>query len=335
VLTEAQKEFVNNMNNNDIYEAALKPPKSLLFRVLYSAWLVAGLFGLITIAWAEPWSASLFHLLLAKGVSQTVINFVAMPLVMTLRAVLLVESFGYLYHRFFQHVGFFTRTLLVFRKNQRYHWMHHMWIYPIGRFYKRAVDYVKSEKGLSLSWLLPALLASGLFALSNGLNASSAVFILALGLYAKYVIDLTHCRFHMVNHPWANSAYFHWLEDIHVLHHWDQRTNFTIVHPLMDMLFGTYLSPKKHREQLAIALADNDLTASDLINWKYVLLEATPAERAAFVTNAYKHQRSIRKIDRLLKLLQERTVSHPDDAQARDLYNKAAALLTELGQSPK
>ncbi|MBS1998049.1 MAG: hypothetical protein JSS86_17120 [Cyanobacteria bacterium SZAS LIN-2] len=323
------------MSNNEIYEAALKPPKSLLHRVLYSAWLVAGLFCLMAIAWAEPWSTSLFNLLQARGIPHNLITFVGMPLVMTLRAILLVESFGYLYHRFFQHVGFFTRRALVFRKNQRYHWMHHMWIYPIGRFYKRAVAYVTAEKGFSWSWLLPALLASSLFALCNGFNASSAVFILALGLYAKYVIDLTHCRFHMNNHPWAGSKYFHWLEDIHVLHHWDQRTNFTIVHPLMDMLFGTYLSPKKHQKELAIALGDNDLTASDLINWRYVLLEATPAERAAFVTNSYKHSRSIRKVGQLLTLLKERTLSHPADDQARDLYNKAVALLEELGQKPR
>jgi hypothetical protein len=335
VLGKEHRKSRTHMSNNEIYEAALQPPKSLLNRVLYSAWLVIGLFGLMAIAWFEPWSASLFKFLLAKGVSPALINLVGMPLVMTLRAVLLVESLGYLYHRFFQHVGFFTRRALMFRKNQRYHWMHHMWIYPIGRFYKRALKYIASEKGFSWSWIVPALLASGLFAWSNGINLSSLVFIAALGLYAQYVINLTHCRFHMAEHPWVNSEYFHWLEDIHILHHWDQRTNFTIVHPLMDILFGTYLAPKTHREELAIALADNDLTASDLINWRYVLLEATPAERAAFVTNAYKHTRSIRKVGALLKLLKERVVSHPGDSRAQDLYNKAVDLLKELGQDPK
>jgi len=323
------------MSNNEIYEAALKPPTSLLKRVLYSAWLVIGLFGLMAIAWSEPWSASLFNFLLAKGVSPLLIDFIGMPIVMTLRAILLVESLGYLYHRFFQHIGFFTRRALVFRKNQRYHWMHHMWIYPIGRFYKRAIKYVASEKGISWSWIVPALIATSLFTWTNGVHVSTVVFIAALGLYAQYVINLTHCRFHETDHPWVNSEYFHWLEDIHVLHHWDQRTNFTIVHPLMDILFGTYLAPKTHREELRIALEDNDLTASDMINWRYVLLEATPAERAAFVTNTYKHSRSIRKVGQLLKVLKDRVTSHPTDGQAQDLYTKAVALLQEIGQDPK
>jgi len=257
-----------------------------------------------------------------------------MPLVMALRAVLLVESLGYFYHRFFQHVGYFTRRALMFRKNQRYHWMHHMWIYPIGRFYKRAIAYVASEKGVSWSWVIPGLLAAGLLLLTNGVNIASFLLITFIALYAKYVIDLTHCRFHEVDHPWANSEYFHWLEDIHVLHHWDQRKNFTIVHPLMDMLFGTYMAPQTHREELRIALEDHDLTASDLINWRYLLVEATPVERAAFVANAYKHSRSIRKVGKLLKLLNERIASHPADAQAQDLQNKAVALLQELGQDP-
>lgn len=322
------------MNNKEIYEAALKPPKSLLFRVIYAIWIVIGLGGLIGIAFAEPWSASLFKVLLAQGFCPILIKFVGVPLVMALRAVLLVESLGYLYHRFLQHVGLFTRLAQVFRKNQRYHWMHHMWIYPIGRFYKRAVAYVASEKGVGWSWVLPGLMAAGLFTLINGVSFGSAFFIFSLWFYAKNVVDLTHRRFHEAKHPWTNSNYFHWLEDIHVLHHWDQRTNFTIVHPLMDMLFGTYLAPSSHRDELKIALEDHELTASDLINWRYLLMEATPAERAAFVANAYKHSRSIRKVDKLLKLLQERVSSHPEDTQARLLSQRAIDLLKELGQNP-
>jgi len=322
------------MTNNEIYEAALKPQKGLFGSIIYAIWMILGLAGLMAIAWFEPWSAELFKLLLAKGVSSILINFVAMPAVMAARAVLLVESLGYFYHRFFQHVGYFTRRALMFRKNQRFHWMHHMWIYPIGRFYKRAVAYIASERGIDWSWVVPGLMAAGLFLLSNGVHISSFLFIAFLGLYARYVVDVTHQRFHEVDHPWVNSEYFHWLEDIHVLHHWDQRKNFTIVHPLMDMLFGTYMAPKTHREELRIALEDHDLTTSDLINWRYVLIEATPAERAAFVANAYKHSRSIRKVGKLLMLLNERIASHPADGQAQDLKNKAVALLLELRQDP-
>jgi len=321
------------MSHNEMYEAALKPPRTATQRVLYTTWIALGLSILIGLAWAEPFSAKLFSLLIANGVSPLLIKFVAVPLVMTLRAVLAVESVGYAYHRFFQHVGFFTRTAQVFRKNQKFHWVHHMIIYPIGRVYKRHVAYVPSEEG-SWSWVIPGLIVALLFALTNGFNFASAVFIFAMWAWAQLVINKTHSRFHEIDHPWSKSAYFQKLEQIHVLHHWDQRTNYTIVHPLMDQLFGTYLSPATHAAELQIALDDHDLTVSDLINWRYLLVEATPAERAAFVSSAQRHPRSVRKVGLLLNLLEERMSTHPDDAHARDLRNKAESLLRTIGKDP-
>lgn len=323
------------MGHNEMYEAALKPPRTKLGQLLYSAWVFLGLAALVLLAWAEPFSARLFENLLSAGISPLLIKFVAVPAVMILRAVLLVESIGYAYHRFFQHVGVFTRLSIIFRKNQKFHWIHHMIIYPIGKMYRRRVAYVSSEKGVGWSWVLPGIIVAVLFTLTNGINMGTLVFIAALGLYAKYVVDLTHSRFHEINHPWAESNYFHWLEDIHVLHHWDQRKNFTIVHPLMDILFGTYLSPAAHREELRVALEDHELTVSDLINWRYLLVEATPVERAAFVSNARRVPRSIRKIGLLLKVLRDRVATHPEDAHARDLFGKAQALLMEVGKDPQ
>ena len=55
---------------------------------------------------------------------------------------------------------------------------------------------------------------------------------------ADFSVESAEPRFHLVNHPWKNAAYFHRLADMHLLHHWDQAMNFTIVHPLMDRLFG-------------------------------------------------------------------------------------------------
>lgn len=319
--------------SNELYEAALKSKRSTLFRVLYAAWLVLGLSGLILIAWAEPFSGRLFRSLLSDGCPSWLITFVLSPLVMALRAVLAVESIGYVYHRFFQHLGWLTRRAQLFRRNQRFHWIHHMIYYPIGRFYRRARAYVASEKGVGLSWVVPALIASVLFLLTNGVNFGSFFFIGALGLYAKYVIDLTHSRFHEVNHPWANSPYFHWLEEIHLLHHWDQRTNFTIVHPLMDQLFGTYAAPKSHPNELKAALEDKDLTVSDLINWKYLLIEASPAEYAAFVSAAKTHPKSLRKVYLLMQVLKDRLSSHPQDALAQLLRTRSLELLKECGKT--
>ncbi|HEY9785958.1 MAG TPA: sterol desaturase family protein [Candidatus Obscuribacterales bacterium] len=318
---------------NAIYEAALQPKRSALMRVLSAVWLVVGVGGLVWFAWSEPFSGWLFEKLAAAGVAGWIISYVLQPLVMAVRAVIAVESIGYAYHRFFQHVGFFTRRAQVFRRNQRFHWIHHMIIYPIGRLYKHGKKYVPSEKGVGLSWVVPGLLAAGLFLFTHGFNVASFAFIFALWAYAKLIVDETHARFHFDNHSWVNKPYFNWLEEIHLLHHWDQRTNFTIVHPLMDQLFGTYLDPKKHRKELEICLEDKDLTVSDLINYRYLLVEASPAEYAAYISAAKRFPKSLTKAKKLVELLDARVASHPEDAQAADLHSKALALVTAVGKA--
>ena len=160
----------------------------------------------------------------------------------------------------------------------------------------------------------------------------SLAFVLALAWWAKFIVDRAHSRFHEVDHPWANSAYYQWLEEIHLLHHWDQRYNFTIVHPLMDMLFGSYLSPASHREELRVATADEDLTVSDLINWRYLLVEATPVERAAFISGVKTHSQSLKKVKHLFQVLKDRLALHPDDADALLLKERATDLLTTIGK---
>jgi hypothetical protein len=316
----------------EIYEAALRPKASLAKRAAEVAWLVSGLGFLLWFAWSEPFSGGLFAKLLAQGARPWLVDYVGVTVVMLLRAVLLVETFGYIYHRFFQHVGFFTRRAQVFRRNQRFHWIHHMIIYPIGRMYRRAMDYVPSEEGIAWSWVAPSLIMTSLWVWSHGVNVGTFAFMAGVAIYAKGIVDLTHERFHLVEHPWTESRYFHWLEEIHLLHHWDQRTNFTICYPAMDVLFGTYLSPRAHREELRVSLEDKELTVSDLINWRYLFVEASPSEYAAFISAARQHSRSLRKIGLLLPCLGERMKARPDDQEAKDLYRKAVALLEQCGR---
>jgi sterol desaturase/sphingolipid hydroxylase (fatty acid hydroxylase superfamily) len=321
------------LTTNELYEASLEPQHGVLRRLLTKLWIAFGLVALTAIAWAEPWSGQLFARLLSAGVSHSVIDYALVPAVMVLRAVLMVEVIGYTYHRYFQHVGWFTRRAHVFRRNQKYHWIHHMIIYPIGRLYRRAVEYVAAEDGIGLSWVIPGLIVTGLFVLTHGLNLATIVFFIAFASYAKFIIDKSHSRFHEIDHPWAKSRYFQWLEEIHLLHHWDQRTNYTIVHPLMDMLFGTYRSPKKHQAELRAAMEDEELTVSDLINWRYLLIEATPAEYAAFVCAARQHPRSVRKVNMLAGVMKDRMTSHPEDARAADLHQKSLDLLAAIERS--
>lgn len=310
-----------------IYEQAFARRPATLRPIALAVWTVFGLAGLIVLAWAEPWSARLFSSLRAHGAPGWLLDYVLGPSVMAARGVLAVEAFGYAYHRFFQHLGWLTRRALVFRRNQRYHWMHHMILYPIGRFYKRALPYVASETGIAWSWFAPAALAIALALATMGPRLGTYVFMAAIAAYAKLVVDTVHSRFHEASHPWQGVPYFHWLEDIHILHHWDQRMNFTIVHPLMDALFGTYLSPGTHRREIQTALDDMELTVSDLVNWRYLLVEATPAEYAAFISEAKRHPRSLRKLGRLLAVLAHRLARFPQDLEAQDLRRRAAELL--------
>lgn len=304
---------MKNALDPQLWNALLRRPDHSLRRRLLELWTAAGLLGLIALAFAEPWS---------KG-----LPWPARLLVMALRGVLLVESFGYGYHRFFQHVGWLTRRSSTVRRNQMYHWMHHMVIYPIGRFYKRDTGYVAAETGLASSWTVPGFVLAGLFAALNGLSLDTAVFLAAVTAYAKLAVDTTHSRFHLAKHPWARSEYFHRLEDIHLLHHWDQAMNFTIIHPAMDMLFGTYLAPETHRAEIGAVASEDALTVSDATNWRYLLKEASPAEHAAFISQARRHPRSVRKLEQLLAALDRRLAAAPAEVEALDLHARAMALL--------
>lgn len=313
-----------------IYEEARKPKERSWRRLLTALWTAGGLSALIALAWAEPFSRSFFEGAKAAGVAPFWTDWVGMSVVLSLRAVLLVESFGYVYHRFFQHLGVMTRLSALFRRNQMFHWVHHMVIYPIGRLYRNRLPYVASETGIAWSWTGPAVLGAAVTVSVMGWSAHALIFTTAFALYAKFIIDVTHSRFHEIDHPWASKKYFRWLEDIHLLHHWDQRYNFTIVHPLMDILFGSYRSPATHQKELAACLIDSELTVSDMINWRYLLLEATPAEYAAFISQARRHSRSMRKMDRLLELLSLRVECEPQDAEARELHGRALDLVNAV-----
>lgn len=326
---------LNSADSNAIYIAALKPKAGFLTRVISALWLFVGLGALIWFAWSEPFSGMLFDWLTSYGLAPWMVTYVFTPLVMFLRAIVAVESIGYGYHRFFQHVGYLTRKSQVFRRNQKFHWIHHMIIYPIGRLYRHGKRYHPAEKGFGLSWVIPGLLAAGLFLYSHGLTAASFSFIVGLWFYAKMIVDLTHTRFHFDSHSWIGKPYFQWLEEIHLLHHWDQRYNFTIVHPLMDQLFGTYLNPATHRKELQICIEDNEVTVSDLINWKYLLTEASPVEYAAFVSAAQRYPKSLRKVRHLLTVLTHRTKLEPEDAEAQILLTRALALVAAVGKTPE
>lgn len=292
-----------------LYEQALHPRGSLLRRALLIAWQSFGLTSLLYLAWfgLKSWS---HH-----------------PIILFLRGVLLVETFGYIYHRWFQHVSPLTRVAQTFRRNQRFHWIHHMIIYPIGTGYRKVGKYIKAEfGGIAWSWVVPGILIAALFTLHNGANWGTLAFIVGIAFYSKCIVSNVHSLFHIKQHFLSNNRYFRHLENVHLLHHWDQRYNFTIVCSLFDLLFGTYLSPATHQHELKVALQDKDLTVSDVINWKYLLIEATPAEYAAFISAARQHLASLKKLDLLIELFREQVQKNARDLLASNLLTRATQL---------
>lgn len=320
--------FKNITAVNRLYEATLKPRHTPLARIFYFIWIPVGSVFLLYTGFAEPWHKQLFGYLLAQGVSSFVVLYILTPLIFAIRAIIVVEIISYLYHRFFQHLGMLTRRAALIRRNQKFHWIHHMIFYPIGRLYRRKAKYTVAEPGFPISWAIPTLGGMGLFIFINGFNLSTVVFLVTVYLYVK-LIDLIHHRFHQTDHSWVHNPYFNMLENIHILHHWDQGANYTITNPVMDMLFGTYLSPARNKREIGESLDDHELTRSDIINWRYLLVNATPAEYAAFISAARKYPGGLRKVDRLLALLKIR-YSSKHDAQAADLYERARQCLAKI-----
>jgi sterol desaturase/sphingolipid hydroxylase (fatty acid hydroxylase superfamily) len=312
---------MTNSLDAQLWTALLRRPDSSMKKRLLEIWTAFGVVALIALAWAEPVSARLLPAW-------------TKPVVMFARGVLLVEAFGYAYHRFFQHVGWLTRKSATVRRNQMFHWLHHMVIYPMGPHYKRDTGYVASETGLATSWTVPGMIVAGLALWTHGLSLGAFAFVAGIACYAKFIVDETHSRFHLVKHAWKDRAYFKRLADIHLLHHWDQANNFTIVHPLMDRLFGTFLDPDAHRAELDAVVAEDSLTFSDATNWRYMLKEASPAEYAAYITQAKRHPRSIRKIELMIACLDRRLALHPAEVEALDMQVRAKDLLALIKPVP-
>lgn len=115
-----------------LYNRSLKHKQPLAFRILLRLWTVGGIAFLIWFALFEPWTEGLLANLPAWAI------LVGTVAVLGVRAIIFVESIAYFYHRFSQHVGWLTRQFAAVRRNQKFHWIHHMIFYPIGTLYKRS-----------------------------------------------------------------------------------------------------------------------------------------------------------------------------------------------------
>jgi len=245
-------------------------------------WAILVIVALSTLAFAEPWSAE--HL-----------NMPLQVVVAIIKGIILVEAIGYFYHRFLEHLGIFTQFTKQIRKNQRNHWKHHMIDYPIGMRYRRKERYQKSQHGIPWEWAFPFFVTFGALIYFYGFTIPNVVLMATIA-FNGLLFGKTHAMFHIIGNSWEKNKYFQYLEKMHKLHHWDQETNFGITTPLMDMLLGTYMSPKKHKTELATANEDLELYESDIINYNYLLHYTKNLKQAAYIGSLKTNKEGVNKL---------------------------------------
>lgn len=311
---------------NEAFEQIKTSKHSLIENVA----TILGLFTIMLVAVLVPVPEGLLLGLFGKNIA---IYWMSKILFLTIKAFFLVEAMSYLFHRYFEHLGVLTRLSAYIRQNQQYHWTHHMIIYPLNKQYKKGDSYIPVKReGLPLYWMLPAAIVLGLSVLTMGFSLETVIFSSVAGAL-MLVVDLTHDRFHFNGHPWEKNKYFQYLADIHMLHHFDQETNFSIISPTMDILFGTYLSPTGRMEKIYEYLNNSGLNTSDFINWYYLLTEATPLEYAAFVSALEKFPGLVRKLEELEGFLAQLSPLDLNQEESSLLKEKIAQLI-EFSKKP-
>jgi len=207
-----------------------------------------------------------------------------------------------------------------------------MIMYPLGENYIKGEIYKTVPRpGTPWFWIIPAMIAVSAIFLFRGITWESLTLFGIMICYGK-IIELTHYRFHLAKHPWITSKYFQWISDIHILHHFDQARNYTITNPIMDMVFGTYLSPKGRIEEIKKALLHNDISTSDLINWNYLLMEARPSEYAVYVSAAQKYPGILIKVKKLMHFLKEEVNKTPENKILKDFFDKTQLYLGAVSE---
>lgn len=149
-------------------------------------------------------------------------------LILALLGVLFVDVVGYVYHRFIEHGR-------LFRKIAHRHAIHHMTLYPPEDLRPDRPNYETKDL---LSWYLPSVIIT-LLVLATLPHAIALPFLAGGWIYGLS-IDLTHRLFHRRSHFLDRNRAFLTLQRIHDIHHVNQKRNFTIVMPLLDLLGGSF-----------------------------------------------------------------------------------------------
>lgn len=140
-----------------------------------------------------------------------------------------VELGGYVWHRWAEHGGKLGQKVVS------RHIKHHEKDYPYTKLRPHKNKYQSAK---SWSWYI---LGTILIILMYILVARPYSFIMiASGLiYAKFVVNYLHSRFHINNHWLAKNHRFQKIQKLHDIHHWGPY-NYGILFYFLDRLFGTY-----------------------------------------------------------------------------------------------
>ncbi len=159
-------------------------------------------------------------------------------ILMFLAAISFVETVGYFHHRWVEHgaVLKYIRENKTILKIIELHWTHHVKNYPPENL-RPENPYVTDD---SLSWYIPGAIFTIIACVA--MPWSWAIPFVGGGWMYGLFIDRLHERFHLKHHAFAGNRWFLYLQKIHDIHHIDQNKNFTIVCPLLDVLFNTYES---------------------------------------------------------------------------------------------
>lgn len=184
-------------------------------------------------------------------------------LALVLVGILMAEGLGYAWHRWVAHIGVFRRVLNDFLR--RRHWDHHIEKYPP---YKRPRfrDYIESCEitfrvmGAVVLLVLLAMVPLGIlswweFGVLGVTAGAYGLFVLG-GLHTLYHLEDSVVRSFRLWKPEFMWRIFCWLRDYHDVHH-VVNGNYVILLPIFDIIFGSYVSPKKFKELKAESLFPN------------------------------------------------------------------------------
>lgn len=161
----------------------------------------------------------------------------------------LAEFSGYFWHRWVCHLGLLKWLPHDFLR--RRHYSHHMEKYPPEKSLQSSSYLNSCEIAFKVLGVIMTIILITIF-LSGWINIINLVVLyLGMYIYAKYIMGPIHELYHLTDDQvkkykifqyYLTWKIFCWLRRFHDKHHL-RNCNYSILNPLPDIIFGTYISP--------------------------------------------------------------------------------------------